>query len=157
MSLFRRLFLGASVRLAVVPLTLPCLIATCWCCCVVLGPRDAHCQGPEVGLRLGMGGPPTAHAGGVQAIGCDGSLAGSKEDTNRCGCCPISPDAKRPSVVRGSIQDRIKASREVRSVFQTGSLLKGSSAAGFRSPVSAWAASRRTSAENCILLCRLLL
>lgn len=112
MPLFRRLFVGTLVRLAVFPLALPCLVAICCCCCAALESRDARWQGSEVALQLGMGRPLAAHAAGVWAAAWNGAIAESQQGTNRCGCCLLAPDAKRPLVMCGSTQDRVKAWRE---------------------------------------------
>ena len=158
MRSFRKWFLGALVRLTMVPLSLPCLFVTCCCCSVAFGSGEAHCQTPGEGLVLSLGGPLNAFAhGGVHSIDSNGSAAGTTEAPNRCCCCPVNSDAKRPLVVRRSTQHRAKVMRALCSVFHTESTLSSSSAIGSRSSVSAWAVSCPTSVENCILLCRLLL
>jgi hypothetical protein len=158
MRSFRKWPFGALVRLAMVPLSLPCLFATYCCCSVAFGSGEAHCQSPGEGLVLSLGRPPNAFAhGGVHAVDRNGLVAGTTELPNRCCCCPVKSDAKRPLVVRRSTQHRAKVARQFRSVFHTRSTLSSSSAVGSRSSISARAASCPTSAENCILLCRLLL
>ena len=158
MRSIRKSLFGALVRLTMVPLSLPCLFATCCCCSVAFGSGEAHCQSPGEGLVLSLDGPQNALPnGGVHSIDSHGLAGGTTEAPHRCGCCPGNSDAKRPLVVRRSTQHRAKVARELRSVFHTGSTLSSSSAVGSRSSVSARAASCPTSAENCILLCRLLL
>ena len=154
----RKSLFGALVRLAMVPLSLPCLFMSCCCCSVALGSGETHCPSPSEVLVVSLDGPqnPRPQAG-VQSIDFNGLTEGTTETPNGCCCCPATSNAKRPLVVRRSTQHRAKVTRESRSVFHAGSILSGSSAAGFRSSVSARVARRPTSAENCILLCRLLL
>ena len=158
MRSFRKRLFGALVRLAMVPLSLPCLFATYCCCSVAFASGEAHCQSPGEGLVLSLGGPQNVLAnGGVHAVDRNGLVAGTTEVPNRCCCCPVNSDAKRSLVARRSTQHRAKIARELRSVSHTESALSSSSAVDLRSSVSARAASCPTSAENCILLCRLLL
>lgn len=154
----RKSFFGALVRLTMVPLSLPCVFTSCCCCSVALGSGETHCPSPSEVLVVSPGGPqnPLLQAG-VQSIDFNGLAAGTTKTPNGCCCCPATSNAKRPLVVRRSTQHRAKVTRESRPLFHAGSILSGSSAAGFRSSVSAWAARCPTSAGNCILLCRLLL
>lgn len=159
MPSLRKSLFGVLVRLTMIPLSLPCLIATCCCCSVAFGSSEAHCQSPGEGVVLSLGGPQNSLPnGGVHSIDSNGLAGGTTEAPNRCCCCPVNSDAKRPLVVRRSTQHRAKVARELRSVLHTGNTVSSSSAVGSRSSVSARAAScPTTSAENCILLCRLLL
>ena len=151
----RKSLFGALVRLTMVPLSLPCVFTSCCCCSVALGSGETHCPSPSEVL---VGGPqnPLLQTG-VPSIDSNGLAEGTPEPPNRCCCCPATSNAKRLLVVRRSTQHRAKATRESRPLFHAGTILGGSNATGFRSSVSARAARCPTSAENCILLCRLLL
>ena len=154
----RKWIFGALVRLAMIPLSVPCVFATFCCCSMAPGSGEAHCQTPEAGLVLSFGGSLNALAhGSVHAVDRNGLVAGTTDAPNRSGCCPVNSDAKRPLVLRRSTQHRAKVASEFRSTFRTGSTLSSSYAVDFRSSISARATSCPTSAENCILLCRLLL
>jgi len=160
MRSIRKSLFGALVRLTMVPLSLPCLFATCCCCSAAFGSGEAHCQSPGEGLVLSLGEPPNVLANGcVHVVGssASGLVAGTAEAPHGCCYCLVNSDAKRSLVARRSTQHRAKIARELRSVSHTGSTLSSSSAVDLRSSVSARAASCLTSAENCILLCRLLL
>ena len=150
----RKSLLGSLLRLAMVPLSLPCLCAAFCCCSVAMGSSEAQ----EEHLVLCLDGPHNAIENGVARGVCSNTLiAGTTKVPNRCCCCPVNSDAKRPLVVHRSTKNRTKSVRGVRLVFQTGNVLGGSIAVGFRSSISARAASCPTSAQSCILLCRLLL
>ncbi len=158
MRSIRKSLFGALVRLAMVPLSLPCLFATCCCCCVALGSGEAHRPIPWDSLVLSFGGPQNSLAqSGAHSIDFHGLLKESSEVPNRCGCCPVNSDAKRPVVVRRSTENRTKPVRGTRFVLCAGGIRNGSSVVDSRSSVSARAASCTTAAENCALLCRLLL
>ena len=158
MRSIRKSLFGALVRLAMVPLSLPCLFTTCCCCSVALGSGETPCESPGEGLVLSLGGPQNALPnGGVHSIDSSGLAGGTPEAPHRCCCCPVSAGTKRPAVVRCSAQHRTKVARELRSVFHTGIALRSPRTVDSRSSILARAASCPTSAENCILLCRLLL
>jgi hypothetical protein len=150
----RKSLLGSLLRLAMVPLSLPCMCAAFSCCSVAVGSVEA--QEKHLGLRLG--GPHNAIENGVaRGVGSDTLIAGTTEVPNHCCYCPVNSDAKRPLVVHRSTKNRTKSLRAVRLVLQTANALDGSIAVEFRSSILARAASCPTSAEGCILLCRLLL
>jgi hypothetical protein len=158
MRSFRKWLFGALVRLAMVPLSLPCLFATCCCCSVAFGSGEADCQSPGEGLVFSLGAPlhSPAHSS-VHNIDPHRLAKGTTGTPHRCGCCPVNSDAKRPAVLPRSTENRTKPVRGIRLVFHAGGILSDSRAFDSRSSVSARAASCPTSAENCILLCRLLL
>ena len=158
MRSIRKSLFGALVRLTMVPLSLPCLFATCCCCSAAFGSGEAHCQSPGEGLVLSLGEPQNVLANSsVHAVDFSGLVAGTTEAPHGCCYCLVNSDAKRSLVARRSTQHRSKIARELRSVSHTGSTLSSSSAVDLRSSVSARAASCLTSAETCIQLCRLLL
>ena len=158
MRSIRKSLFGTFVRLAMVPLCLPCLFATCCCCSAAFGSGEAHCQSPRDSLVLSFGGPQNSLAqSGAHSIDFHGLAKGGSEVADRCGCCPVNSDARRPVVVRRSTENRTKPVRGIRFVLYAGRIRNGSSVVDSRSSVSARAASCPTSAENCALLCRLLL
>jgi len=158
MRSIRKLLFGASVRLAMIPLSVPCLFATCCCCCAAFGTDEAHWSSPGDGLVVSLGGPQNVLAkGGTHPVDSSALVAGTAKAPYRCGCCPVKSDTKRPAVVRRSTESRTKLIRGTRIVHHTVGVLSGSRATDSRSSALARAASCPTSAENCILLCRLLL
>jgi len=158
MRSFMKSLFGVLIRLTVVPLSLPGVFATFGCCSVTLAsPREAHSQCPEAGLVLSLGPQNAIGHDGVRGCACNGLVVRNTEIPSRCGCCPINLDAKRPMVVRRSAEIRTKLVRGIHSTLPTASTLSSSNAVDFLSAASAWAASGPTSAEKCVLHCRLLL
>lgn len=157
MRSIRKSLFGALVRLAMVPLSLPCLFATCCCWGVALGSGEGYCESPREGLAFNLGGSENSSAGGAHAVDSGAGVLGINRAPNRCGCRPVNSDAKRPLVIRRSTESRSKLIRGIRSALQAASTLSSSGAVDSRSSALARAASIPTAAENCVLLCRLLL
>ena len=155
----RKWIFVALVRLAMIPLSLPCLSATCCGCAVALGSSEAVCQNRGEGLVPALHGPPNLLAkGGIQAVDSSGSVAGTAEAPRRCCCRPANSDVKKAaSAIHRSTGGRTKLISAICCALQAASTLNSSSTVGSRSSVSARAASCPTAAENCILLCRFLL
>jgi len=79
----RKSLFGALVRLAMVPLSLPCVFTSCCCCSVALGSGETHCPSPSEVLVVSPGGPqnPLLQAG-VQSIDSKGLAEGTAETPN---------------------------------------------------------------------------
>jgi len=61
------------------------------------GSDGAHCSVPGESLVLSLGGPQNSLAhSGVPSVAPHGLAKGTTEAPNRCGCCPVNSDAKRP-------------------------------------------------------------
>jgi hypothetical protein len=153
MSSVRKIFLGALVKLAMIPLALPCL-CTAFCCCSI---AMVSCEAQEQHFAHSGGPQNMLVMGGIHIIDSGGLIAKTNEAPRRCCSCPINSDEKQTMVVYRSTQNRTKLVREIRNILQVGSTLSSSNSVSFRCLVSAWAASCPTSAESCILFCRLLL
>ena len=70
----RKSLLGSLLRLAMVPLSLPCLCAAFCCCSVAMGSGEAQ----EEHLVLRLGGPQNAIENGVaRDVGSDTLIAGT--------------------------------------------------------------------------------
>jgi hypothetical protein len=150
----RKSLTGSLLRLAMVPLSLPCLCAAFCCCSVSVGSSEAS----EGRFTQRLGGPQNETADGVtDDVACVSSVAGTTGVPNCCCCCPFNSDARQPLVIHRSNERRIRSMHSVLLVSRTGSAVGGSSTVEFRSSISAQAASCLTSAESCIVLCRLLL